>query len=309
MTTYPNLRQLADERVALINGVLPKVVGVLLGRRRTLSGIRWRGDLIVTAADAVAEVERVSVVIDGLEKDAEVVAIDLGTAIAVLRIATGADSSQSNQVPVESANAPDSLLRTGEPIAMIGYTQRGLGVLWGNVLLAGPAWNSRRGGKIAQRLELDVRFDGVFEGAAVIDMTGRVAAMAVPGPRAQVLGIPAATIESVVNQVEQHGHLPKPYIGVRLQPLWLDDHTRAQLGRASRAIAAVGGVDEGSPAAEAHVQLGDLLLTLDGEPAENATALAQRIASISPGNTIALEVLRGGQPLVIKVKVGERPRH
>jgi serine protease Do len=51
------------------------------------------------------------------------------------------------------------------------------------------------------------------------------------------------------------------------------------------------------------------LLTLDGEPAESVNTLAQRIAGTSPGQTIALEVLRGGKPLTINVQIGERPRH
>ena len=177
------------------------------------------------------------------------------------------------------------------------------------VQLAGPAWNSRRGGKIDQRLELDVGFDPAFEGAAVIDTSGNIVAMAVPGPYHRVLGIPAATIETVLAKVDQFGHLPKPYIGIRLQPLWLDDDTRTKLGRKSRAIAAVGGIDAGSPAAQAHVELGDLLLTLDGEPAESVNALARRIAGTNPGQTVALEVLRGGKPLTINVQIGERPRH
>jgi S1-C subfamily serine protease len=156
---------------------------------------------------------------------------------------------------------------------------------------------------------LDIAFDPSFEGGAVIDMEGNIAAMAVPGPYDRVLGIPAATIGTVVAKVEQFGHLPKPYIGIRLQPLWLDDATRTKLGRKSRGIAAVGGVDAGSPAAEAHIELGDLLLALNGEPAESVNGLAQRIASTNPGQTVALEVLRGGKPLTIQVQIAERPRH
>jgi serine protease Do len=139
-------------------------------------------------------------------------------------------------------------------------------------------------------------------------MEGNVVGMAVPGPYHRVIAIPAATIEAVIAKVDKFGHLPKPYIGVRLQPLWLDDHTRTKLGRKSRGIAAVGGVDAGSPAAEAHIELGDLLLALDGEPAESVNGLAQRIANTNPGQTIALEVLRGGKPLTINVQIAERPR-
>lgn len=303
------LKQYSDERAALVQTAVSKAVAVVLGRRRVLSGIRWRDDLIVTAAEAVGGVEQAGVRLEGDELEAHVIATDLTTDIAVLRIALGTNADAAR---VAAANAPSpaaALLRVGESIAVVGRTLRGPTALWGTVQLAGPAWSSRRGGKIDQRIELDVGFDSSFEGAAVIDATGNIVAMAVPGPYHRVLGIPTATIEAVIAKVDQFGHLPKPYIGIRLQPLWLDDDTRTKLGRKARGIAAVGGIDAGSPAEQAHIELGDLLLTLDGQPAESVNDMARRIGSATPGQTITLEVLRGGRPLTIDVQIGERPRH
>jgi S1-C subfamily serine protease len=282
-------------------------------------------------------VEQAEVRLEGDELEAHVIATDLTTDIAVLRIASAtaaAHAIESNAGGPNAANAAPgsnawgasvangatstrgaaadattSFLRVGETIAVVGRTLRGPTAIWGAVQLAGPAWSSRRGGKIDQRIELDVGFDPSFEGAAVIDTSGNIVAMAVPGPYHRVLGIPTATIESVVAKVDQFGHLPKPYIGIRLQPLWLDDDTRTKLGRKARGIAAVGGIDVGSPAEQAHIELGDLLLTLDGQPAESVNDMARRIASATPGQTITLEVLRGGKPLTIDVQIGERPRH
>ncbi|MGH8210675.1 MAG: S1C family serine protease [Steroidobacteraceae bacterium] len=299
MAAYPNLKQLSGERVNLVENAAPRIGAVVLGRR-ALCGILWRDDLMVTAAEAIGGAERVDVRFERYEESAEVVAVDLGTDVAVLRVpaVTG----------LTLAGAPPAALRVGEAVALVGREVRGPIANWGSVRLAGPAWTSRRGGAIAQRLEIDVRFNAALEGAAVVDMEGTVAAMAVPGPFRRVLGIPAETIEKVVTSVEKHGRLPQPYIGVRLQPLWLDESTRAQLGRTGRRIAAVSGVDAGSPAADAHIELGDLLLTVDGVPAENA-GLAHRIASLTPGQAIELAVLRGGKPLVLNVRVGERPHH
>jgi S1-C subfamily serine protease len=346
------LKQYSDERAALVQNAVSKAAAIVLGRRRVLSGIRWRDDLIITAAEAIGGAEQANVRLEGGELEAHVIATDLTTDIAILRIASAtaaAHAAGSNAGDPNAANAalgphasaanaavrpnagdasaadaaagPNagaaadaspptaSLLRVGETIAVVGRTLRGPTALWGAVQLAGPAWNSRRGGKIDQRIELDVGFDPSFEGAAVIDTSGNIVAMAVPGPYHRVLGIPTATIESVIAKVEQFGHLPKPYIGIRLQPLWLDDDTRTKLGRKARGIAAVGGIDAGSPAEKAHIELGDLLLTLDGQPAESVNDMARRIASATPGQTITLEVLRGGKPLTIDVQIGERPRH
>jgi S1-C subfamily serine protease len=342
------LKQISDERAALVQSASPKAVAIILGRRRVLSGIRWRRDLIVTAAEAIGGAEQVDVRLEGDELSSEVIATDLTTDVAVLRVGNLVEEPANGNAPngttplapsgaspgagssagvaaaagvdptagpgasltaAPTAAAASPALRVGECIVVVARDLRGPQAIWGSVQLAGPAWNSRRGGRIDQRLELDVAFDPTFEGGAVVDMEGKVAAMAVPGPYHRVLGIPAATIDAVVSKVDRFGRLPKPYIGIRLQPLWLDDDARTRLGRKSRGIAAVGGVDAGSPAAAAHIELGDLLLALDGEPAESVNVLAQRIAASNPGQTIAFEVLRGGKPLTINVQVGERPRH
>ena len=365
MATNSLLKQHSDERAELVQNAISQAAAIILGRRRVLSGIRWRGDLIVTAAEAIGGAEQVDVQLDGDEQEARVIETDLTTDIAILQVGSGATTPVAGNVAmtrngtrdahvatdgassttgggttaggstgagvtaavgggatagtstVTGAAAPvghiqvrtgPTPLRIGETIVVIGRTLRGPAAIWGSVQLAGPAWNSRRGGRIDQRLEFDVGFDPTFEGAAVIDTSGNLVAMAVPGPYHRVLGIPSTTIATVVAKVDQFGHLPKPYLGIRLQPLWLDDDTRTKLGRKSRGIAAVGGVDAGSPAAQAHVELGDLLLTLDGEPAESVNSLARRIAGTSPGQIVVLEVLRGGKPLTINVQIGERPR-
>ena len=308
MATNSLLKQYSDERAALVQNAVSKAAAIVLGRRRVLSGIRWRDDLIVTAAEAIGGAERVDIRLDADDLEAQVIATDLTTDIALLRVNSNPANTTANATNGTPRPAP-SLLRVGETIAVIGRTLRGPTAIWGTIQLAGPAWSSRRGGKIDQRIELDVGFDPSFEGAAVIDTSGNIVAMAVPGPYHRVLGIPTATIETVVAKVDQFGHLPKPYIGIRLQPLWLDDETRSRLGRKTRTIAAVGGVDAGSPAENAHIELGDLLLTLDGHAADSVNDMARRIASATPGQTITLEVLRGGKPLTVTVQIGERPRH
>ncbi len=52
------LKQYSDERAALVQGAVSKAAAIILGRRRVLSGIRWRDDLIVTAAEAIAAQNR-----------------------------------------------------------------------------------------------------------------------------------------------------------------------------------------------------------------------------------------------------------
>jgi S1-C subfamily serine protease len=299
MATYPMLQQSNEERVALLSSAAPRALAVAVGRKRVLSGILWRGEIAVTAAEGLAGAERVEVRSEAGASSAEIIATDLTTDVAVLRVS----GSVTDSAAVASA-AP----RLGEVVAIVGRDARGAAAIWGTVRHVSGAWRSRRGGEIARRIELDARFDPAFEGAAVIDASGAVTAMAVPGPQRRILGIPGTTIERVLGEIERHGHLARPYLGVRLQALWLDEPASRELGRPERAVAIVAGIDSGSPAAQAHVELGDLLLRVDGQVIDGAETLARRIAAAGLGNTISLEVLRGGKPLEIEVRVGERPR-
>ncbi|WP_457825712.1 trypsin-like peptidase domain-containing protein, partial [Staphylococcus aureus] len=78
--------------------------------------------------EAIGGAEQVDVRLEGDEVAAEVIATDLTTDVAVLRIGAAATSpvSASEQTP----------LRVGETIALIGRTLRGPAAIWGTVRLA-----------------------------------------------------------------------------------------------------------------------------------------------------------------------------
>jgi S1-C subfamily serine protease len=300
MTTATVLQQWSQARAALCGSLTARAVSIAVGAHRTLCGFLWRPDLIVTAAEALGGDEDAVVLTDFGEQRARVLACDLATDVAVLRLST--PSSQ----PAVTPGAPP--LEAGAAVAFVGRSRHGPVVSFGTVRLAGPAWSSRRGGTIDQRLEFEGQLDARFEGALVADFAGSAQAMLVAGPRGTLLGIPAATIERTVTLVEQHGHLPRPYLGLRLQHLWLDEATRQSWGRANRSIAAVAGVEAGSPADKAGLAPGDLIEALDGAVIEDIEALAARLGQTRPGQTLELLRRRGGVSQTLKIDVAERAR-
>ena len=222
--------------------------------------------------------------------------------MALLRVS----EDQIYQLPAGGAPAADdAVLEAGAGVIIVGRGRRGPRVGFGTVRVAGPAWRSRRGGDIAQRLEFEAALDRQFEGALVADLTGVPRAMLVPGPRGRLLGIPAATIDRIVATVEQHGYLPRPYLGLRLQALWLDATTRARWGRSARSMAAVAGVEPDSPADAAGIAPGDLLEAIDGAAIDDVEGLIAHLAQAVPGRVLALRLRRGGQPQTLPITVGE----
>jgi serine protease Do len=287
---------------------VPRVLTIATTRGRSSAAIAWRRPYVVAAAEAVAGAEqarlRLDTAADGTrhEADGKLSAVDLSTDVAIVICPeVFEDASRAPALPVRDT------LRLGERVAIVAADARGALAAWGSVRALGPSWRSRRGGEITQRLEFDAALDRRFEGALVADLRGQAAAMLVPGPRAW-LGIPAATIERVLGTLERHGYLPRPYLGVRLQNLWLDRETLVRYRRSSSRIAVIAGVEPGSPAEAAQLEPGDLIETLDGREADGVDTLTRLLAGSSPGASLRLGLRRGGQLQDRTLTIGERPR-
>ena len=302
------LQQLSDESEALIATLAPHVLTVETDRSRARAAIAWRAPFVIAAAEAIAGAEQARLrfkrAADGVlqELEAKLAAVDLSTDVAVITCPQLFEDA-GGLAPLSVRDA----LHLGERIAIVAADARGPLAAWGSVRAVGPPWRSRRGGEISQRLELDASVDGRFEGALIADLRGQAAALLVPGPRVW-LGIPAATIERVLATLERHGYLPRPYVGVRLQNLWLDRETMTRYQRSSPRIAVIAGVERGSPAAAAHLEPGDLIDTLDGREADGVDALTRLLAAAAPGASLTLGVRRGGQRQSLTLAIGERPR-
>jgi len=119
-----------------------------------------------------------------------------------------------------------------------------------------------------------------------------------------------------------------PYLGVRYQSalpqgmpldemLPLDEHGQWQSdeppmplpGNSGRLGIIVISVTERSPAERAGLQQGDLIMSLDGEPAGSAEAFSDAIARRQPGDRITLGVVRAGDEgeAELQVQLGEHP--
>ena len=63
----------------------------------------------------------------------------------------------------------------------------------------------------------------------------------------------------------------------------------------------------GSPAAAAGLQPRDIITSIDGQPLQGESALAEAINRHKPGDTITVSVLRARQQISAQVKLGELP--
>jgi S1-C subfamily serine protease len=271
----------------VVAAAAPAVVSVH-SRRSRASGFVWKAGLVVTADETLADEGEVAIrLADGTIRPATIAGRDHTTDIALLK----ADTSGLTPAKL-STNVPALGSLSVVVAADRGVPATGLGI----ISLAGERWRSLRGGEIDSRIELDVRLPHSHQGGLALDAAGEAIGMAVHGPR-RVLVIPAATIARVAAKLETHGRIARGYLGVGLQPVKLDDGVGAM----------VMSIDKAGPSAAAGVRQGDVIVGWNDEALSGVRSLLRALGPDSVGSVVDVAIRRGGEPVNLKVTIGERP--
>ncbi len=290
------LAAFSDRLALLAEAGAARTVAVHGRDGRARSGILWAEDLVVTAEEALERDDRIVLVLpDGSRVGAELAGRDPGTDIALLRAPTG---------PVAPLPpAPPGAAAAGHLVLALGRAEHGAFSSFGMLALAGGPWRSMRGGRLERRLQLGLRLEAEAEGGPVLDHAGRLLGMAVPGPRRQVLAIPAATLARVVEVLRTKGRIARGYLGLAMQPVGLPG---GQAGRRGARGVIVVGLDPDGPGAKAGVLLGDVVTGWNGTPIGSVRELLDRLDPEMVGREVALDLLRAGAPLRLHVRIAER---
>ena len=101
------------------------------------------------------------------------------------------------------------------------------------------------------------------------------------------------------DEIRITGHVERGYLGMALREL------PPGLGTGPGAVVAA--VEPKSPAAEAGVRPGDVVLRFDGEPVTEPATLVLLLTRSPVGAEVPLDIVRDGTPRTITVRVGRRP--
>jgi len=298
----------------------PHLVRIQGRRHRGATGIRWGADgSIVAPLHAVEHADTVTVgFADGRAVEASVAGRDPGLDLALLRVdpADLASSSEPTSGPGSDAAAQSgeqavlawrepSSLRVGEPVLALARPGQTVRAAFGILGVVGASLRTTTGGTIERYVEVDRHVPRGFSGGIVVDLRGSVVGLTMRGlVRGASLALPHGCVTRAIDQLSAHGHVPRGYIGVGVYPARLP-HVLAQTVGQSTAVAVVG-IEEGGPGQAAGLQLGDVILSVDGEPMSSPMSLRGALLDRA-GAEVTLAVLRAGQSTEIRVQAGQRP--
>lgn len=292
--------QLSESFSRTVAALENSIVAVYGGGRSTSSGVIWRPGVVVTTHSSLGHRETVKVIHGAEPISAKVIGRDAGTDLAIIRM-------QSEELkPVEKIADRD--VRAGEIVLSVGRSRLGdISASCGIVARTGSAWQTWRGGKIDRLIRPDVRLYVGQPGSALVDREQRVVGINSPAlARMAVITVPAQTIDRVVDAVLERGHVPRPFLGIAMQPVPVPDALRAQVSAETEYVLLITHVEAGGPAAQAGAMVGDLIVSVDGTAVENVREILRRLASSRIGESIPVVVMRGGVKVDLAVTVADR---
>ena len=296
----PNVFHALDQALAAaVATAAPAVLHVARGHGGG-TGLAWDADHVVTSSFHTPDRTTVGIPQpDGSldTRDAEVIGRDPGTDVALLRV-EGGGLTPATLRDLDGLAVGNLALAVGRPGRSARASLRAIGVL-------GPEVRTAWGGRLERYVESDRQIPRGFAGGPLIDADGAVIGMNTRTlVRGADLAVPVVTLRRVVDELRQHGGVRRGYLGVGAYPATLPAQLAKLAGRDRAAL--VASLEDGGPGATAGVQVGDLLIEVDGvaitDPDSLRTALGDR-----PGQTVKLVVLRGGGKLELSVVLGSKP--
>src|SRR5512140_534216 len=119
--------------------------------------------------------------------------------------------------------------------------------------------------------------------------------------------IPISLAKTVMNDLIQYGRVRRAILGVSISDLRPEDAQAAGLREIRGALVGGGTPGQTSPAEQAGIEAGDVIVAIDGAPVDRVAQLQRIIRVHKPGETVNVDVMRYGKKHSYKVKLAEAP--
>ena len=289
--------QLSDAVATAAKGV----VSIHARRRIPSSGILWRAGIIVSASHTVRREGEVAITLpDGSSGSATVVGRDAATDLVVLRLA-GANPGAAPRADIRGVQVGSLVLAVGRP-------GRDVTASFGIISAVGAGWRTWQGTRVDRVLRLDLAIYDGFSGGPLVDAQGAVLGLNNSAlARGAPMALAADTVDQLVDELLERGHIRRAFIGVAIHPVGLSAKVVKQFDLAQGNGLLILSVADGSPAERAGMLVGDVIVEVNGQPLRRPADLLDALSAASAGTPLNVRLVRGGRIESVAITPGERP--
>ena len=258
---------------------------------------------------------------DGNQVEAKIVGFDPNADVGLLKV----DPKGLNLVPLTLGHTSGA--KVGEAVAVIGSPfgeENSLSV--GVISAEDRTIEALTAFSISDAIQTDAAINRGNSGGPLLDSHGRVLGINTQirssggGSVGVGFAVPVDAVRKSVQQILQNGEVRYAYIGISSQQLYPQLAAKLNVPVDNGAI--VADVVKGGPADKAGIKGGskeirfqtslvklggDVITKVNGRPLTRQDDFSSRITHFQPGQTINLEVLRGGERRNVSVTLAERP--
>lgn len=271
---------------------------------------------ILTNRHVVADATTVTVLLnDGREVTGRVYGVDTLTDLAIVKI----DAADLHAAPIGDS----SQLQPGQTAIVIGsalgtftnsVTSGVISALGRALVVTDPTSGERR--RLRNLVQTDAAINPGNSGGPLVNAAGEVVGVSTAyaeGAQGIFFAIPINIAKPIMRQAVAGAPLTRPWIGIIYvavdRAVAAENSLPIDYGAWLAPDTASGGspVKEGTPAADAGLQPGDIITSINGTRIDASQALDDILSNYEPGDQLTLAVLRGGQTIQLSVTLGVRP--
>src|SRR6266516_5150486 len=258
---------------------------------------------ILTNNHVVENAQKIVVRLSGDEQDyeAKVVGRDPKTDIAIIKI-----NAKTNLL---AATLGDSdRLEVGEWVVAIGNPFGLDGTVTSGIVSAKGRHNITQGA-YDNFIQTDASINPGNSGGPLINLRGEVVGIntAIFSRTGGNIGIgfaiPTNLVKGVLPQLKNKGKVVRGYLGTVIQRV--TPELADTLGLKSPHGALVAETTKGGPAEHAGIRVGDVIVEFNGKEIKDSAELPLQVASVAPGKTVEVKILRDSKEMTLPLTVGE----
>jgi S1-C subfamily serine protease len=241
--------------------------------------------------------------LEGRQLHARVLGDDPDCDLALLRIDDGATLPHARLGDSSQLKRGQIAIAIGNPLGFDASVTAGV------VSALGRSLRAKSGRMIEDVIQTDAALNPGNSGGPLVSSRGEVIGIntaIIMGAQGICFAVASNTANFVLGEIARHGRVRRAYIGIGAGTVPIPRRIALRLGLEQVNGARVLGVEQGSPAAQAGVLTGDMIVALDGKRVNGVEDLLRMLDADKISRTISIDVLRRSESLRFWIGPTER---